>query len=39
MLRAGTYGRGLWQTPLLTATSTLQAAITLSASSLSFAAQ
>jgi hypothetical protein len=39
ILRAGTYGRGLWQTPLLTATSTLQAALTLSATSLTFAAQ
>ncbi len=39
MLRAGTYGRGLWQTPLLTATSSVQAALTLSATSLSFAAQ
>ena len=39
MLRAGTYGRGLWQTPLLTATTASQAAITLSATSLTFAAQ
>lgn len=40
MLRAGAYGRGLWQTPLLTATSTLsQPAITLSPTSLTFAAQ
>ena len=39
MLRAGTYGRGLWQTPLLTATAGSQAAITLSATSLTFAAQ
>ncbi len=39
MLRAGTYGRGLWQTPLLTATTSTQAAITLSAASLTFAAQ
>jgi Abnormal spindle-like microcephaly-assoc'd, ASPM-SPD-2-Hydin len=39
MLRAGTYGRGLWQTPLLTATTGSQAAITLSATSLIFAAQ
>jgi hypothetical protein len=39
MLRAGTYGRGLWQTPLLTATSVLQAGITLSAASLTFSAQ
>ncbi|MDQ2765244.1 MAG: hypothetical protein M3Y22_17740, partial [Pseudomonadota bacterium] len=39
MLRAGTYGRGLWQTPLLTATTTSHAALTLSATSLTFAAQ
>ncbi len=39
MLRAGTYGRGLWQTPLLTATTGSQAALTLSAASLTFAAQ
>jgi len=39
MLRAATYGRGLWQTPLLTATTNLQAGVTLSASSLTFAAQ
>jgi hypothetical protein len=39
MLRAGTYGRGLWQTPLLTATTGSQAAITLSAANLTFAAQ
>lgn len=39
MLRAGTYGRGLWQTPLLTATTAIQPAITLSPSSLTFAAQ
>jgi len=39
MLRAGTYGRGLWQTPLLTATTASQAALTLSAASLTFAAQ
>ncbi|HSY36253.1 MAG TPA: choice-of-anchor D domain-containing protein [Acidobacteriaceae bacterium] len=39
LLRAGTYGRGLWQTPLLTATTASVAAITLSASSLTFAAQ
>lgn len=39
LLRAGTYGRGLWQIPLLTAHSTAQPAITLSATSLSFAAQ
>jgi len=39
MLRAGSYGRGLWQTPLLTATTGSQTAITLSATSLTFAAQ
>jgi Abnormal spindle-like microcephaly-assoc'd, ASPM-SPD-2-Hydin len=39
MLRAGTYGRGLWQTPLLTAITSLQAAVTLSATSLTFTAQ
>ncbi len=39
MLRAGSYGRGLWQTPLLTATSTTQAALSLSTSNLTFAAQ
>jgi hypothetical protein len=39
MLRAGTYGRGLWQTPLLTAATPSQAAITLSATSLTFHAQ
>ena len=39
MLRAGTYGRGLWQTPLLTATTASQSALTLSATSLTFAAQ
>jgi hypothetical protein len=39
MLRAGTYGRGLWQTPLLTAATSLQAGVTLSASSLTFASQ
>jgi hypothetical protein len=39
MLRAGTYGRGLWQTPLLTATTVLQPAITLSATTLTFAPQ
>jgi hypothetical protein len=39
MLRAGTYGRGIWQTPLLTAVSLAQPGITLSASSLSFVAQ
>jgi len=39
MLRAGTYGRGIWQTPLLTAVSLAQPGITLSATSLSFSAQ
>jgi hypothetical protein len=39
MLRAGTYGRGIWQTPLLTATTAIQAGITPSATSLTFAAQ
>ncbi len=39
MLRAATYGRGLWQTPLLTASVPTQPAISLSTSSFSFAAQ
>ena len=40
MLRAGAYGRGLWQTPLLTATSnTSQPDLTVSPASLTFAAQ
>jgi hypothetical protein len=39
MLRAGTYGRGLWQIPLLTASTVAQPAITLSATSLTFGAQ
>jgi len=39
MLRAATYGRGIWQTPLLTAVSLAQPAITLSATSFAFAAQ
>jgi hypothetical protein len=39
MLRAGTYGRGIWQTPLLTATSLAQPAITLSTTSFTFAPQ
>jgi hypothetical protein len=39
MLRVGTYGRGIWQLPLLTAVSVLQPAMTLSATSLTFAAQ
>ena len=37
MLRAGTYGRGLWQTPLLTAVALAQPALTLSANNFSFA--
>jgi hypothetical protein len=39
MLRAATYGRGIWQQPLLNAVSLAQPAITLSASSFTFAAQ
>jgi hypothetical protein len=39
MLRAGTYGRGLWQIPLLNATSIQAPAITLSTTSLTFTAQ
>jgi hypothetical protein len=39
VLRAGSYGRGLWQTPLLTATTAKQAAITLSTTSLTFTAR
>jgi hypothetical protein len=39
MLRAATYGRGLWQIPLLTATSIAQPALTLSASNFTFTAQ
>ena len=39
MLRAGTYGRGLWQMPLLTAAVPTQVALTLSSTSLSFASQ
>ena len=39
LLRAATYGRGLWQTPLLTAISLAQPALTLSATSFTFAAQ
>src|SRR6185312_7551348 len=38
-LRAATYGRGLWQIPLLTAHSPAQPAITLDPTSLSFDAQ
>lgn len=39
MLRAGTYGRGVWQTPLLTATTVATPAIALSANSLTFGSQ
>ena len=39
MLRAGTYGRGIWQIPLLNATTIQAPAITLSSTSLTFAAQ
>ena len=39
MLRAATYGRGIWATPLLTATSPAQPALTLSTTALTFAAQ
>jgi len=39
MLRAATYGRGVWQTPLLTAASLAQPAITLSATSFTFGPQ
>jgi hypothetical protein len=39
MLRAGTYGRGLWQIPLLNATTINAPAITLSATSLIFPVQ
>ena len=39
MLRVATYGRGLWQQPLLTAVTPAQPALTLSASSFTFAAQ
>lgn len=38
-LRAATYGRGLWQIPLLTAATATQPAITLNPPSLTFAAQ
>jgi hypothetical protein len=38
-LRAATYGRGLWQIPLLTAATATQPAITLNPTSLTFAAQ
>jgi hypothetical protein len=39
MLRAATYGRGIWSTPLLTATSPAQPAIALSPTALIFPAQ
>ncbi len=39
MLRAGTYGRGIWQIPLLTASAAAQPAISLSTASLSFGDQ
>lgn len=39
MLRVGTYGRGLWETPLLTASNRLRPALTLSAGSFTFATQ
>jgi hypothetical protein len=39
MLRAATYGRGIWQTPLLTASTPTTPAITLSTTSITFAAQ
>ncbi len=39
MLRAGTYGRGLWQIPLLTAATIQQPSIVLSPASLTFASQ
>lgn len=39
MLRAGTYGRGLWQIPLLNAIQTSAPAITLSATALNFGPQ
>ncbi len=39
MLRAATYGRGLWETPLLTAHSSVQPELSASPASLSFLAQ
>jgi len=39
MLRVATYGRGIWQQPLLTATSPAQPALTLSATSFTFTPQ
>ena len=38
-LRAATYGRGLWQIPLLTAASSIQPAMSLSPTSISFGTQ
>jgi hypothetical protein len=38
-LRAGTYGRGIWQIPLLTATSSAVASMTLDSASLTFSTQ
>jgi hypothetical protein len=38
-LRAATYGRGVWQIPLLTATTAAQAAMSLSPNALTFASQ
>ncbi len=38
-LRAGTYGRGIWQIPLLTATSAAQPAMSLNPTALTFGAQ
>jgi len=39
MLRAGTYGRGLWQTPLLTASTATQPSLSLSATTFTFPSQ
>jgi hypothetical protein len=39
LLRAGTYGRGLWQTALLTAAVPTQTALTVSSADITFAAQ
>jgi hypothetical protein len=39
LLRAATYGRGLWQTPLLTAVSPVKIALTVTPTSLTFAAE
>ena len=38
-LRAATYGRGIWQIPLLTASTVVQSAISLNPAALTFAAQ